>query len=128
MWPAKIFLKSKFSYLLFSNPTYKTKTGAANRWDTTKSNPLGPILYDWPIWNGEQHSDHIYYTLLWHVLRFAGAFTNLTRLRNNAGSKVVCWAKPACFYFSSSILTWSVTYWAQEVTLITTTSSQSSQW
>jgi hypothetical protein len=58
------------------------------------------------------------------VLRFAGAFTNLSKLCNNAGSKLVCGAKPACFDFSSSILTCSVTYWAQEVALITTTSSQ----
>jgi len=27
---------SKSSYLLFSNPTHKTKTGTANRWETTK--------------------------------------------------------------------------------------------
>jgi hypothetical protein len=33
--PAKIFLTSKFSYLLFCNPTHKTKTGTANRWETT---------------------------------------------------------------------------------------------
>jgi len=41
--PAKIFLTSKFSYLRFSKPTYKTKTGTAtNRWETTNSNPPGP--------------------------------------------------------------------------------------
>jgi hypothetical protein len=26
-------------YLLFSNPAHKTKTGTANRWETTNSNP-----------------------------------------------------------------------------------------
>ncbi len=41
--PAKIFLTSKFSYLLFSNPTHGTKTGTTNRWETTNSNPPGPI-------------------------------------------------------------------------------------
>jgi hypothetical protein len=41
--PAKIFLTSKFSYLPFSNPTHKTKTWTANRWETTNSNPHGPI-------------------------------------------------------------------------------------
>jgi hypothetical protein len=30
--PAKIFLKSKFSYLLLSNPTHQTKTGTVNQW------------------------------------------------------------------------------------------------
>jgi hypothetical protein len=33
--PAKIFLTSKFHYLLFGNPTHKTVTGTANRWGTT---------------------------------------------------------------------------------------------
>ncbi len=42
--PAKIFLKSKISYLLFfSNPTHKTKTGTAKRWETISSNPHSPI-------------------------------------------------------------------------------------
>jgi hypothetical protein len=27
----------------FSNPTHKPKTGTANRWETTNSNPLGPL-------------------------------------------------------------------------------------
>jgi hypothetical protein len=40
----KIFLTSKFSYLLFSNPTHKTKTGTANRWETTNSNLPRPII------------------------------------------------------------------------------------
>jgi hypothetical protein len=42
--PTKIFLTSKFSYLLFSTPTHKTKTGTANRWETTNSKALGPII------------------------------------------------------------------------------------
>ncbi len=33
---AKLFLTSKFSYLLFSNPTHQTKLGTAKRWTTTK--------------------------------------------------------------------------------------------
>jgi hypothetical protein len=41
--PAKIFLVSKFSYLLFSNPIYETKTGTTNRWETTNSKPPQPI-------------------------------------------------------------------------------------
>jgi hypothetical protein len=40
----KIFLTSKFSYLLFSNPIHKTKTGTANRWETTNSNLPRPII------------------------------------------------------------------------------------
>ncbi len=44
MWPCKILLASKFSYLLFSNPTCKTQTGTANACEeTTNSNPPGPM-------------------------------------------------------------------------------------
>jgi hypothetical protein len=31
--PAKVFLTSEFSYLLFRNPTHKTETRTANRWE-----------------------------------------------------------------------------------------------
>ncbi len=37
----KYFSHHKFSYLLFSNPTHKTKT--ANRWETSNSKPPRPI-------------------------------------------------------------------------------------
>jgi hypothetical protein len=36
---------SKFSYLLFCNPTHKTETGILNRWGTTTNRqPPGPII------------------------------------------------------------------------------------
>jgi hypothetical protein len=38
----KYFSYPSFGSLLFSNPTHKTKTGTANRWETTNSNPHGP--------------------------------------------------------------------------------------
>jgi len=41
--PAKTFLTSKFSSLLFSNPTRKT-AAANNRWETTNSKLHGPII------------------------------------------------------------------------------------
>jgi hypothetical protein len=44
MWPWKWFLLSKFSYLLFSKSTHKTKIGTTNRWEITNSNPPGPII------------------------------------------------------------------------------------
>jgi hypothetical protein len=60
--PAKIFLTSKFIYLLFCNPTHKTEI--ANRWELLRANHLDNH-YGWPIKNREQEqSDHIYYTLL----------------------------------------------------------------
>ncbi len=45
MWdPAEIFFTSKFSYLLFCNPTHETETMTVNRWGTTNSKPPGPII------------------------------------------------------------------------------------
>jgi hypothetical protein len=38
------FFTSKFSYLLFCNPTYRNEIGTANRWGTTKSKPPRPII------------------------------------------------------------------------------------
>jgi hypothetical protein len=42
--PAKIFFQSKFSYVLFCNPTNKTETGTANRRGTINNKPSGPII------------------------------------------------------------------------------------
>jgi hypothetical protein len=59
----KYFFTSKFSYILFCNPTHKSETGIANSWGTPKSKPNWTNHYDGPIRNTEQQSDHIYYTL-----------------------------------------------------------------
>jgi hypothetical protein len=102
--PAKIFLTSIFSYLLFSNPAHKTKTGTANRWETTNSNPTGPIVMICK-------SDHNYYTLLF---RLCCAFCHLSKLWENAVPKPFCWAKLACsdFWFPGSHTEhhWSCSY------------------
>jgi len=42
---AKIFLTSKFYYLLFPNPIHKEKTRTANRWETANRNPPGAIKH-----------------------------------------------------------------------------------
>jgi len=42
--PAEMFFTSKFSCVLFCNPTHKTETGTANRWETTNSKPPGRII------------------------------------------------------------------------------------
>jgi len=59
------------NYLLFSNPTDKTKIKTPNRWETTNSHPPGLV-------NQEAVDNHIYYTLLWQV--FAMPFTSLSKL------------------------------------------------
>jgi hypothetical protein len=40
----EIFLTSKFSYVVRSNLKCKTKTGTANRWEITNSNPLASTI------------------------------------------------------------------------------------
>jgi hypothetical protein len=35
---------SYYYFILFSNPTRKTKIETANRWETTNSKPPGPII------------------------------------------------------------------------------------
>jgi hypothetical protein len=39
----KYFPHPSLVIYFFSNPTHKTKTGTSNRWETTSSNPAGPI-------------------------------------------------------------------------------------
>jgi hypothetical protein len=46
-WPTlqkMFFTASKFSYVLFCNPTHRTETGTAHRWGTTNSKPPGAII------------------------------------------------------------------------------------
>jgi hypothetical protein len=46
---AKIFLTSKCSYIFFFlSPPIKTKTGIANRWETTNRKTTWTNHYDWP--------------------------------------------------------------------------------
>ncbi len=97
----KYFSHPSFNYFLFFNPTHKTKTGTANRWETTKKTTW-TNYYDSPIRNREHQSDHIYYTLLRQVLGFVVPFTSISKLCKNAGPKPFCWTKLACFEFSSS--------------------------
>jgi hypothetical protein len=44
MTPKKIFVTSKFSYVLFYNPTHKTEIGTTNQWGITNSKPPRPII------------------------------------------------------------------------------------
>jgi hypothetical protein len=42
--PAKIFFTSKFTCLLFCNPTHKAETGTRNMWGSHNSKPPEPII------------------------------------------------------------------------------------
>jgi hypothetical protein len=61
----KVFFPSKFSYLLFCNPTHKTKTGTANRWGSTNSKPPGPIIMMGQSETVITSRIIFYYTLFW---------------------------------------------------------------
>jgi hypothetical protein len=82
--PGKMFLISKFSYLLFSNSTGKTKTGTGNKWKTINSKPSGPIR--------EWQSYHIHYTLLQKA--------SLRKLCQNACPKSILLSQTSIFDFS----------------------------
>jgi len=96
--PANIFFTSKFSYLTFYNPTNKPQCWTANSWGTTNSKPHGPINM---MGQSEILSRHqiIYITLFSAGVQHCCAFYQPTQ------SVQFCWAKPAYFNFSSSILT-----------------------
>ncbi len=83
--PAKVFLTSKFSYLLFSNPAHQTKTGTANMWETTNCNPSGQIKLS------NQSTAGFRLCCIFYQPR-------------HFGPKRFCWAKLTCFEFSSSNL------------------------
>jgi len=59
---------------LFSNPTHKTKTGTANRWQTDKCNPSESIKLCKPFKS--------------KVLGFVVPFTSLSKLCTNSGPKL----------------------------------------
>jgi hypothetical protein len=100
MRPCKLYLTSRFRYLLFFNLTLKTKTAAANGWETTRylANHLDQSLW-LPIRNKEQQSDHIYYILLYQVLGFVVPSISLNKLYKNAGSKLF-FAEPNQYVFT----------------------------
>jgi hypothetical protein len=74
----KYFSLPSLVIYLFSNPTHKTKARAANKWETTNSNPSGLDQSSYPA-NQQQ------------VFGFAAhPFTSLSILCKNAGPKPFC--------------------------------------
>ncbi len=82
----KIFLMSKFTYIVFSNSPHKSEIGIAKGGRLLIAIHLDQSNY---LANRQQ------------VLGFDVSFTSLSIFSKNAGSKLFCWAKPACFDFSS---------------------------
>jgi len=98
---AKIFFTSKFSYLLFSNPSHNTETGIADRWGTTNIKPSGPIIMmgESEILRGSRI--YLVHSFI-HVYSITAPFTSKLQL---------CWAKTTfvsqtgIFWLSSSNVT-----------------------
>jgi hypothetical protein len=93
----KYFVTSKFSYLLFSNHSHKTKRPQIG------GRLLIPNHLDQSLWlpkseNGIK-SQIIFIT---PFSSFALPFTSFKELYENAGQKSFWWDKLACFEFSSS--------------------------
>ncbi len=61
----KYFSLSSFSYLFICNPTHKTKTGTANRLETTKSNASGAIKLSSQSESGSSQINTIWLYLLY---------------------------------------------------------------
>ncbi len=104
---AKIFFTSKFSYVLFCNPTNKTETGTANRWGTTNSKPSGPIIM---IGQSEMlSSSSIIFISLFsvgaHHIDADALLTGHSNLCNYAQPKPFSWVKSAYVGFCSSNFT-----------------------
>jgi len=101
MRPCKIYLTSRFRYLLFFNLTLKTKTATAKMGGGLLgiSKPPGPIIM---IANGKQRTAMTSYLL--HSSLPGARFCCAFYLPQQTVQKktIFCWAKPVCFHFSSS--------------------------
>ncbi len=76
--PSKDISHPSFSYLPFSNLTHQTETEIANRWETTNSNPHGPIIMIRESETGRK-SQIIFMTLFfWNVLGTLQCFVPAT--------------------------------------------------
>jgi hypothetical protein len=73
--PVNVLLTSNSSYLVFRNPSDKTKIGIANRWGITNSKPPGPII----MMNQSEtlnNSQVIFIALFSAGAQFVAPFTN----------------------------------------------------
>ncbi len=60
----KYFSHQSSVILPFSNPIDNTKIGTANRWETTISNPSGPMISQWEIGRSLNYDSHIIFITL----------------------------------------------------------------
>jgi hypothetical protein len=87
----KYFSHPSLVIYFFSNPIDKTRTGTANRWETTNIKPLGPIIMIVrPFRNRELSDHHIHYKpLLSQVLGFFCAFYPPQQIVQNRWAKTI---------------------------------------
>ncbi len=72
------YFTSKFSYLSFSNLTHETETETANRWETTNSNPHGPIIMIGESETGRKSQIRFMTLFFWNVLDTLQCFVPAT--------------------------------------------------
>jgi hypothetical protein len=85
----KYFSHPSFSYILFCNPTHKTRTGTANTWGTTNSKPLGSIIMMDP--------SYLLHSFLQVHIIAAAPFTSHHKLGNYAEPKTIFLSQPCIF-------------------------------
>jgi len=100
-WPCNMVFTFKFNYLLFCNPTDKTKTETANRWGSTNSKPPGSIIMMGQSEKVIRVRSYLLHSFL-HVQSSGEPCTSHYTLHTYAEAKPMSWAKPAHFEFFSS--------------------------
>ncbi len=96
--PVKKKFTSKFSYLLFCNPTHKTETGTGKSEGSTNNKPPGVINhYDGPFRNTDQQSDRIYDTPFCRCTMLPRLLPRHRKLCNYAEPKPICLSQTDIF-------------------------------
>ncbi len=95
--PAKMFLTSKFNYLLLCNPAHKTETGTSNRWELLIANNLDQSLYLANQTQGAAVRSHLSHSSLAGGEFCCACVTSLSKLTTYARAKPFTWPKQACF-------------------------------
>jgi hypothetical protein len=109
----KIFFTSKFNYVLFCNPTNKTKIGTTNRWGTTNSKSPRPIFMLGQFFrNTNQHLYHIYYILFCRCTMLLHLLPNMRTYAIMLSQKHFFELNWHMWDFVHSILLCRIAYWA----------------
>jgi hypothetical protein len=96
--PVEKKFTSKFSYLLFCNPTHKTETGTGKCGGNTNSKPPGLINhYDGPFKNNDPQAYRIYDTLFCRCTQLPRLLPSHRKVYNYAEPKPFCLSQTDIF-------------------------------